>query len=152
MLEIRDIHTWALRPALLCLDEPTSGVSTRDKAQIMDTISSVVRAGEITAEIYSNHLLVSGRYNVLEPSEASRILDSLAHSSAIAVAVVVVLGGGLIGVVGRADFPENQIAFVVARFGYVRRLSAHDGFSVAHQRSVAVGVVFVLRRDELTVR
>ena len=36
---------YALRPKLLFLDEPTSGVSTRDKAQIMDTVSSVVRAG-----------------------------------------------------------------------------------------------------------
>lgn len=34
---------YALRPKLLFLDEPTSGVSTRDKAQIMDTVSSIVR-------------------------------------------------------------------------------------------------------------
>jgi ABC-type branched-subunit amino acid transport system ATPase component len=32
---------YALRPRLLFLDEPTSGVSTRDKLQIMDTISGV---------------------------------------------------------------------------------------------------------------
>jgi branched-chain amino acid transport system ATP-binding protein len=30
---------YALRPKLLFLDEPTSGVSTRDKTQIMDTVS-----------------------------------------------------------------------------------------------------------------
>src|SRR5262245_12592350 len=35
---------YALKPKLLFLDEPTSGVSTRDKGQIMDTVSSVVRA------------------------------------------------------------------------------------------------------------
>lgn len=35
------------------------------------------RAGEITAAIFSNQLLTSGRYSVLEPLEASRILDSL---------------------------------------------------------------------------
>ena len=29
---------YALRPKLLFLDEPTSGVSTRDKTQIMDTV------------------------------------------------------------------------------------------------------------------
>src|SRR5207244_11700379 len=34
---------YALRPSLLFLDERTSGVSTHEKAQIMDTVSSVVR-------------------------------------------------------------------------------------------------------------
>ncbi len=34
---------YALRPKLLFLDEPTSGVSTREKAPIMEIISSVVR-------------------------------------------------------------------------------------------------------------
>ena len=38
---------YALNPKLLFLDEPTSGVSTRDKAQIMDTVSSVVRTRNI---------------------------------------------------------------------------------------------------------
>ena len=42
---------YALRPKLLFLDEPTSGVSTRDKGQIMDTIASVVRGEGITAVI-----------------------------------------------------------------------------------------------------
>ena len=40
---------YALRPKLLFLDEPTSGVSTREKAPIMDIITSVVRAEGITA-------------------------------------------------------------------------------------------------------
>ena len=40
---------YALKPKLLFLDEPTSGVSTRDKGQIMDTIASVVRGEGITA-------------------------------------------------------------------------------------------------------
>jgi len=35
---------FALRPKLLFLDEPTSGVSTREKAPIMDTVTSVVRS------------------------------------------------------------------------------------------------------------
>ena len=42
---------YALRPKLLFLDEPTSGVSTRDKGQIMDTIASVVRGEGITAVV-----------------------------------------------------------------------------------------------------
>jgi len=47
---------YALRPKLLFLDEPTSGVSTRDKAQIMDTVSSVVRGGGITAVVIEHDM------------------------------------------------------------------------------------------------
>ncbi|MFQ6018093.1 MAG: ABC transporter ATP-binding protein [Kiloniellaceae bacterium] len=54
---------YALRPTLLCLDEPTSGVSTRNKAQIMDTISSVVRAGKITAVIIEHDMDVVFKYS-----------------------------------------------------------------------------------------
>ncbi len=54
---------YALRPVLLCLDEPTSGVSTRDKAQIMDTISSVVRDGGITAIIIEHDMDVVFKYS-----------------------------------------------------------------------------------------
>ena len=54
---------YALRPTLLCLDEPTSGVSTREKAQIMDTISSVVRAGQITAVIIEHDMDVVFKYS-----------------------------------------------------------------------------------------
>ena len=46
----------ALKPKLLFLDEPTSGVSTRDKAQIMDTIASVVRGDGITAVIVEHDM------------------------------------------------------------------------------------------------
>src|SRR5206468_11430115 len=42
---------YALRPKLLFLDEPTSGVSTREKATIMDTVTSVVRSTGISAAI-----------------------------------------------------------------------------------------------------
>src|SRR6266568_6562421 len=42
---------YALRPKLLFLDEPTSGVSTREKAPIMDTVTSVVRSTGISAAI-----------------------------------------------------------------------------------------------------
>lgn len=54
---------YALRPKLLLLDEPTSGVSTREKGQIMDTISSVVRAGKVTAVIIEHDMDVVFRYS-----------------------------------------------------------------------------------------
>ncbi|HEX9583757.1 MAG TPA: ABC transporter ATP-binding protein [Gammaproteobacteria bacterium] len=54
---------YALRPKLLFLDEPTSGVSTRNKAQIMDTVSSVVRAGKITAVVIEHDMDVVFKYS-----------------------------------------------------------------------------------------
>jgi len=54
---------YALRPKLLFLDEPTSGVSTREKAPIMDTITSVVRSGKITAVIIEHDMDVVFRYS-----------------------------------------------------------------------------------------
>ena len=54
---------YALRPKLLFLDEPTSGVSTHEKAQIMDTVSSIVRAGTITAVIIEHDMDVVFRYS-----------------------------------------------------------------------------------------
>jgi len=54
---------YALRPKLLFLDEPTSGVSTRDKDKIMDTIASVVRSGGITAVIIEHDMDVVFKYS-----------------------------------------------------------------------------------------
>ncbi len=54
---------YALRPRLLLLDEPTSGVSTRDKAPIMDVITSVVRAQAITAVIIEHDMDIVFRYS-----------------------------------------------------------------------------------------
>lgn len=54
---------YALRPTLLLLDEPTSGVSTRDKGKIMDTISGVVRSGQITAAIVEHDMDVVFTYS-----------------------------------------------------------------------------------------
>ena len=54
---------YALKPKLLFLDEPTSGVSTRDKGQIMDTIASVVRSEGITAVIVEHDMDVVFRYS-----------------------------------------------------------------------------------------
>src|SRR6266436_874916 len=54
---------YALRPRLLFLDEPTSGVSTHEKAQIMDTVSSVVRGGHVTAVVIEQDMDVVFRYS-----------------------------------------------------------------------------------------
>ncbi len=54
---------YALRPKLLFLDEPTSGVSTREKAPIMDIISSIVRSGKITAVIIEHDMDIVFRYS-----------------------------------------------------------------------------------------
>ena len=53
---------YALKPQLLFLDEPTSGVSTREKAPIMDIISQVVRSGGITAVIVEHDMDVVFTY------------------------------------------------------------------------------------------
>ena len=81
---------YALRPKLLFLDEPTSGVSTRDKGQIMDTIASVVRGEGITAVVvehdmdvvfkYSNRIVVMHQGAILAqgPPDAIRSNDQVA--------------------------------------------------------------------------
>jgi branched-chain amino acid transport system ATP-binding protein len=53
---------YALKPKLLFLDEPTSGVSTREKAPIMDTISAVVRSERISAAIIEHDMDVVFSY------------------------------------------------------------------------------------------
>jgi branched-chain amino acid transport system ATP-binding protein len=53
---------YALRPKLLFLDEPTSGVSTREKTPIMEIISQVVRSGGITAVIVEHDMDVVFTY------------------------------------------------------------------------------------------
>ena len=54
---------FALRPKLLFLDEPTSGVSTREKAPIMDTVTSVVRSTGISAAIVEHDMDVVFNYS-----------------------------------------------------------------------------------------
>jgi branched-chain amino acid transport system ATP-binding protein len=53
----------ALRPTLLFLDEPTSGVSTREKAPIMDTIAAIMRSENITAVIIEHDMDVVFKYS-----------------------------------------------------------------------------------------
>src|SRR5438445_746682 len=54
---------YALKPKLLFLDEPTSGVGTREKAPIMDTIVSVVRSEGISAAIIEHDMDVVFSYS-----------------------------------------------------------------------------------------
>jgi branched-chain amino acid transport system ATP-binding protein len=54
---------YALRPQLLFLDEPTSGVSTREKAPIMDTVTSIVRSQGISAVIIEHDMDVVFNYS-----------------------------------------------------------------------------------------
>jgi len=54
---------YALRPKLLFLDEPTSGVSTREKAPIMDVVTSIVRSGGITVVIIEHDMDIVFRYS-----------------------------------------------------------------------------------------
>jgi branched-chain amino acid transport system ATP-binding protein len=54
---------YALRPRLLFLDEPTSGVGTREKAPIMDVVSAIVRSKHITAVVIEHDMDVVFRYS-----------------------------------------------------------------------------------------
>jgi branched-chain amino acid transport system ATP-binding protein len=54
---------YALRPRLLFLDEPTSGVSTREKAPIMDIVTGIVRTGGITAVVIEHDMDVVFTYS-----------------------------------------------------------------------------------------
>jgi branched-chain amino acid transport system ATP-binding protein len=85
---------YALRPKLLFLDEPTSGVSTRDKTQIMDTVSSVVRAGGVTAVIIEHDMDVVFKYSDrIVAMHEGRILadgtpDEIRHNETVAMTLL----------------------------------------------------------------
>jgi branched-chain amino acid transport system ATP-binding protein len=80
---------YALKPRLLFLDEPTSGVSTREKAPIMDVISAIVRAQKIAAVViehdmdiifkYSDRIVVMNQGVIL----ASGILEEIKQDPAV---------------------------------------------------------------------
>ena len=53
----------ALKPRLLLLDEPTSGVSTAEKLPLMDTIVGVLRSEKITAAFVEHDMEVVERYS-----------------------------------------------------------------------------------------
>ena len=63
MRKLTDIAiAMALKPRLLLLDEPTSGVSTSEKISLMDTIVGVLRAEKITALFVEHDMDVVERY------------------------------------------------------------------------------------------
>ncbi len=54
---------YALRPKLILLDEPTSGVGTREKSHIMDRIEAVVRARGLSAVIVEHDMDIVFKYS-----------------------------------------------------------------------------------------
>ena len=54
--------SFALKPTLLVMDEPTSGVSIEDKFQVMDTLVGVLREGDITTIFVEHDMDVVQRY------------------------------------------------------------------------------------------
>jgi branched-chain amino acid transport system ATP-binding protein len=81
---------YALKPKLLLLDEPTSGVGTREKGRIMDRIASVVRSRGLSAIIvehdmdivftYSDKIVVMHEGRVL----AEGVPDQIANDERVA--------------------------------------------------------------------
>jgi len=77
---------YSLKPKLLLLDEPTSGVSTREKGGIMDTICSIVRAGSTTAAIvehdmdlvfkYSDRVVAMAQGNILADGTPDEVREN----------------------------------------------------------------------------
>jgi branched-chain amino acid transport system ATP-binding protein len=69
--------SFALRPKLLLMDEPTSGVSTKDKFQIMDTLIKVVQESRLTTLFVEHDMEVVQRYGrrVLAFNEGRVIAD-----------------------------------------------------------------------------
>ena len=54
--------SFALKPKLLLMDEPTSGVSIEDKFQVMDTLVKVLKEGDITTIFVEHDMEVIQRY------------------------------------------------------------------------------------------
>ncbi len=55
--------SFALEPELLILDEPTSGISTREKNQIMEKISSIARSEELTLIVVEHDMDIVSEYS-----------------------------------------------------------------------------------------
>jgi branched-chain amino acid transport system ATP-binding protein len=55
--------SFALKPKILLMDEPTSGVSIEEKFQVMDTLSKVLQQGEITTIFVEHDMEVVQRYS-----------------------------------------------------------------------------------------
>ena len=55
--------SFALKPRLLLMDEPTSGVSIDDKFQVMDTLVGVLQQSAITTIFVEHDMEVVQRYS-----------------------------------------------------------------------------------------
>jgi branched-chain amino acid transport system ATP-binding protein len=55
--------SFALKPRLLLMDEPTSGVSIEDKFQVMDTLVNVLEQSDITTIFVEHDMEVVQRYS-----------------------------------------------------------------------------------------
>src|SRR4029434_2893994 len=55
--------SFALKPQLLLMDEPTSGVSIEDKFQVMDTLVGVLQQSAITTLFVEHDMEVVQRYS-----------------------------------------------------------------------------------------
>ena len=69
--------SFALKPKLLLMDEPTSGVSIEDKFQVMDTLINVLKESDITTIFVEHDMEVVQRYGrrVLAFDNGSVIAD-----------------------------------------------------------------------------
>lgn len=77
--------SFALKPKLLLMDEPTSGVSVEDKFQVMDTLVKVLQQSDTTAifvehdmdviQRYSERVLVFGTGRVIADGAPDAVLD-----------------------------------------------------------------------------
>lgn len=76
--------SFALKPKLLLMDEPTSGVSIEDKFEVMDTLVKVLQQGDITTifvehdmevvQRYGKRVLVFDTGSVIADGEPDRVL------------------------------------------------------------------------------
>jgi branched-chain amino acid transport system ATP-binding protein len=55
--------SFALKPQLLLMDEPTSGVSIEDKFEVMDTLVGVLQQSDITTIFVEHDMEVVQRYS-----------------------------------------------------------------------------------------
>ena len=53
---------YATNPRLILMDEPTSGVATKDKFRIMDIIINAIRANKLSAVIVEHDLDIISSY------------------------------------------------------------------------------------------
>jgi branched-chain amino acid transport system ATP-binding protein len=57
------VLSFALKPRLLLMDEPTSGVSIEDKFEVMDTLVGVLQQSDITTIFVEHDMEVVQRYS-----------------------------------------------------------------------------------------